>query len=551
MRSCILFLTLSVTLLAGLASCTPATPTPHVPYPDLADLETAVREQLAQLQARLEQELAQPLDTPASQGQPSPAQLRRSEILGEGGRLYHAYSLRVAAQACYELAELWAPQDPRWVYLRAHVHEDAGELELATKAYRRAMELGADLLPAGFHLGRALLDSNQVEAAETIFHKIGQHYPKSPVSAYGLGKIALARRQFDKAVELLTEAIARAPEATEIHYPLGLAYRGTRDLERARHHLDRRGSGKLTVADPLIDQLEGLVVGMRLHQNRGSLLYNRGQHERAAEEFRKAIAAAPDHPLPYLNLGSCLMKLGDEDGAIRAYQTTIRLDPEHPKAYFNLGAVYAGRGLDAPAIEHYRSSLKLDSEASDTHFNLANALRRTSQYQAAVPHYRQVLERDPLNSAARFALALTFLRLEQHEQAAALLEKSHELLPRDVRIANAWARVLSTSPVSSVRSGERALALATKLFEVEKSVEHLETRAMALAELGRFAEAIQWLDAGIQAAQKNGRSDVAADLEALRKACAAGHAWRRAWRLDHPALSPGPLSQGKSSPNDG
>jgi hypothetical protein len=64
--------------------------------------------------------------------------------------------------------------------------------------------------------------------------------------------------------------------------------------------------------------------------------------------------------------------------------------------------------------------------------------------------------------------------------------------PDDPRIVHTLARLLATAPVSRVRDGNRSLELARRALAAEGSLEHSETVAMALAEMGRFEEAISW-----------------------------------------------------------
>ena len=52
--------------------------------------------------------------------------------------------------------------------------------------------------------------------------------------------------------------------------------------------------------------------------------------------------------------------------------------------------------------------------------------------------------------------------------------------------------VISIMVSASVRDGARSLELAMTAFAEERSPERAETVAMALAELGRFPEAVDW-----------------------------------------------------------
>ena len=70
-----------------------------------------------------------------------------------------------------------------------------------------------------------------------------------------------------------------------------------------------------------------------------------------------------------------------------------------------------------------------------------------------------------------------------------MLESVHRLMPDQGLIAHALARLLAASPDAGVRDGEHALRLASSVAAVAPTVRHLETLALAYAELGRCQEA--------------------------------------------------------------
>ena len=67
----------------------------------------------------------------------------------------------------------------------------------------------------------------------------------------------------------------------------------------------------------------------------------------------------------------------------------------------------------------------------------------------------------------------------------------NNLPARVVRIADVLARLLATAPDEAVREGAAALEIALEVFEDYRRPEFAETLAMALAEVGRFEEAVQ------------------------------------------------------------
>ena len=78
--------------------------------------------------------------------------------------------------------------------------------------------------------------------AEPLFPKALSLQPRSVAAQFGLGRAALAKQDYTRAVEHLEQALSLDPQATVIHYPLAMAYRGVGDTARAEAHLQQRGT---------------------------------------------------------------------------------------------------------------------------------------------------------------------------------------------------------------------------------------------------------------------------------------------------------------------
>ena len=77
-------------------------------------------------------------------------------------------------------------------------------------------------------------------------------------------------------------------------------------------------------------------------------------------------------------------------------------------------------------------------------------------------------------------------------EARRALEAGLEAIPDEQSLRHLLARVLAASNDSTVRDGALSLDLARRVLAAESTVEHAETVAMALAEIGDFDEAVAW-----------------------------------------------------------
>lgn len=94
--------------------------------------------------------------------------------------------------------------------------------------------------------------------------------------------------------------------------------------------------------------------------NLGTLFYQQGRLEDAAECYRQGVAVDPGSALAHFNLGSVLDELGELASARDALRSALRLDPNYADAHYNLALVYEKLGSPTQARLHWRRYLELD-----------------------------------------------------------------------------------------------------------------------------------------------------------------------------------------------
>ncbi|MGH9380104.1 MAG: tetratricopeptide repeat protein [Thermoanaerobaculia bacterium] len=506
------FFRVSIALLLA-AACGPAgedgATLVEVPAPDLSELEPTVAAQLSAA--------ATELATAIVEGDPDALGRRYGEL----GMLYLAYGIHQPAATCFDNAARLAPGEARWPYYRGQALRRFGDPDHAIAAFRRALELAPDNRPATVALGRLLIEADRLAEAAALFDAALDGAGDDPSLHAGRGRVALAARELPLAVHHLERALAIAPQATELHYPLALAYRGMGDPERAQAQLAHHGTGEAPLEDPWMNEIAALARGQRVHQNRGNEALLRGDFETAVAELRRAVAAGPESAVARVNLASALARAGDVAAARAELEQALRLDPDFPLAHFNVGVLLAQEGRDAEAVPHYRRAVALEPGYRDAHFNLGNALRRLGRPAEAEASLRRAIELEPGSGPARYAHALTLIDLERWREARIALDEAHRLLPGDRYLANLLARLLAAAPDPTVRDGRRALALTERLVATERDVLHVEALGKALAEVGRFEEAVRWQEDALAAARRAGQpaleSRLAADLDRYRR----------------------------------
>ncbi len=506
----------------------------QVSHPDLSGADRLIREQLQAERLRLSAKIEEHGVSDSS----------RADAFGRIGKLYHAYEFWEAAQACYRNAHILMPQDSGWAYLQGRLYESQGELQKAVEHYQQAARIQPDDLPTILRLAGAQLGLNRLDLAEPLFQEAVSRdpYPSSAAALLGLGKISLSRGDLDEAIESFEAAIIMQPDANSIHYPLAMAYRHLGDLEKAREHLQKRGSVQPVFPDPLREEIRKLKTGKQFFWSQGTVALSEGRFGEAAEAFRKMVAADPAEPIAHMDLGTALLQLGDRSGALNEYQEALRLSSGNPRLHYNLGLVYTLQKAHPKALEHYQAAIDLDPSLKRAHFNAANLLMRQQDQRRAERHYARVIELNPSDPFARFMQAMALVRLGRYQEARAALEESRRALPEDIDLTHALARLLAAAPDNAVRNGRLALDLLQEVFKTQEEIafEHVETLAMALAETQQFESAVEVQQNMIQEVSGAGRKDLAALLEDNLSLYQQGQACRRPWKDDDPVFLPVP-----------
>lgn len=474
-----------------------------VPEPVLQGLEPAVAEQLVAAREQLESYASHPQ---AGAGV-------KAEAFGELGRLYHAYGLAGPAEAAYRNAHALAPEDFRWAYLLGYLLQQEGELEDAAALYGRALSIQET--PAVLvHLAEILVELGRLEDAETALRRVLSGAPESPSARALLGQVALARDEHSLAVEYLESALAAVPRATRLHYPLALAYRSLGEMEKAQEHLEQRGEVGVRPPDPLVEELQELKEGERVHVLRGRTAFRVGDFQTAAREFREAVSARPDSVPARVNLGSALGQLGDRIAAIHQFRRVLELEADNFAAHFNLGVLLELEGEVEESVGHLEKATELQPGDGEAWRELAEAYTRLGRPEDALAAYTRASGILPYDPDTRLGEVQLLLNLGRLEEAAQRLDESHAVAPRSPRIVNAYARFLAAAPDPSLRDGERAVELAEQLVEIQPTAAHAETLALALAEGGRCDEAADWQGRLIDAHRQAGETDRLPELEA-------------------------------------
>ena len=164
------------------------------------------------------------------------------------------------------------------------------------------------------------------------------------------------------------------------------------------------------------------------YRNLGKAFYeNPTTQKQAVDEFKKALALAPDSVRERLNYGLALLRAGDVTQGIEELRKVQKIDPKLPHTWFNLGITLKKQGdLDA-ALAQFEGMAKLVPDEPITHYQIASILKARGDQAAAVKEFETARRLDPRLAAPHFQLYGLYRQLNRTEEAAAELRIFQEI----------------------------------------------------------------------------------------------------------------------------
>jgi protein O-mannosyl-transferase len=268
------------------------------------------------------------------------------------------------------------------------------------------------------------------------------------------------------------------------------------------------------------------------HNNLGILLRDAHDYQQADRCFRESLRLKPDYALAHFNLGTLLADTGKADEAVEQLSQGLRYKPDDAQALNYLGMVLAGRGQPEEAIRHYQQAIKAQPRYAAAHFNLGALLADLGRYAAAVDHLRSGLKTQSRDYRARNRLGESLDRLGETREAIVQYREAMRLCPGWVVPINNLAWLLATSREAECRNGPEATRLAEQACSAtgDREPAILDTLAAALAESGRYSEAVAIARQAAAGARYRGDLKLAQEVEGRLAEYEVHRPWRASSR---------------------
>jgi predicted Zn-dependent protease len=191
------------------------------------------------------------------------------------------------------------------------IHTDLTELDAATAAYQKALEISPKNADARIALGDAFLRLNEPSKARAEYKSVMSAYPDRAFPLYRFADASLRMEEFGEAADAAGKALKIDPQERKARYVRGLALMRLGRTEEGQKELAEYSKQEAQAQTELNDQRDVIV------SNRGaaSLVLNR-RGDDAIALYQSSLKAHPDASSLRLNYGVALSQLGRHKEAV-------------------------------------------------------------------------------------------------------------------------------------------------------------------------------------------------------------------------------------------
>jgi tetratricopeptide (TPR) repeat protein len=164
-------------------------------------------------------------------------------------------------------------------------------------------------------------------------------------------------------------------------------------------------------------RMEALAKGAL---SNGIRLYQDGDYNGAAREFRRAIGLSPaseDTVNAYDFLATAYLQLGKTHEALGAYQTTLRLAPGREDLHVKFGNILLEEKKYSEASKEYKAALQLNPNSTANLYSLGQAYLAMGDFGGAKAVFNQITDLAPGNYGGFYGLGQAYYREGEYEKA--------------------------------------------------------------------------------------------------------------------------------------
>ena len=333
-----------------------------------------------------------------------------------------------------------------------------------------------------------LHEQGRLDEAETAYRQLLEINQEHTDVLHLLGMIAMQKKSYDSAIELLYKAVRLAPQTIAYEFTLAQALQESGHPKEALEHYK-----------VVLDQDDSLP---EVYHNMGIIFRFQGETDRAKQMFQKAIDLRSDFSSAYVNLALIARDENLYPEALDFLDKAVQCDPRNPESYAQkavtcrlmqrysealdlyeqalslqsnnpvylngLGITFECLGRLDEAIDAYNRSVESDPSFADAYNNRANVLAKLGKHWEAEDDYKKAVKLDPSFASAYNNLGALLYDHGRWQEALECYRKAFIINPKQAETCCNLAMVVKETgdPAEAVGLYFNALALDPSLHKV-------------------------------------------------------------------------------------
>ncbi len=307
------------------------------------------------------------------------------------------------------------PQNLQAKLLRSRALIGMGEAKQARTELTTIVAQNPGVWEARLQVAALDLSEKNYKAAEDTFRSMYAQ-TKDSRALMGLTETYVTQGQFDNAIKILKDEVAKAPDRSDYYVAMGNI--GVRakyfdqaiaDYQKALDKFPRSADVWIRMGET--QRLKGDIEGAKASFTKAkdlaptnitpylelALIYDAaGQRELARPMYEQILKIQPDHPIALNNLAYMLAESGaDLDQALTMAQRAKQKMPQDSNVADTLGWIYIKKNLADSAIGIFSELVRAEPGKSTYHYHLAMALAQKGDKIAAKKELEAALKEKP------------------------------------------------------------------------------------------------------------------------------------------------------------
>jgi len=211
-----------------------------------------------------------------------------------------------------------------------------------------------------------------------------------------------------------------------------IKYKPTEIINNARKALDHAtffGANSLVAFDDVSLNISG------------DKFYEKGEIQKAIDEFKLALEIDPNNVNVHNSLGVCYGLQSHYDLAIAAFQKAIAIDPGEYMALHNLGLVHLLIEQRDRALEYFLDAYKINGNDFEVAFQTGKLYLETGNFKKSRPYLERAAEREPESGQVYRYLGDCYAADHMPDAAISAYKKAIKHNPHDASAMSALGNI--------------------------------------------------------------------------------------------------------------